>query len=205
MSLAVVPTSFQMPLVRPKRVDWTPSGGDAHAESMLLHDLEVARRFAYARRGRYMCDDEDDVVVDVGGVGEPFVYPQLSDVVRRLDHEMDEDDQEEYVLEEEEGYEFVYEEEYEVDEFVYEENPMNTLTYKVEEMTRAEFDKSMEQDCPVCLEELKRADCVTTSCKHSFCAKCYKKYPKQRSCPCCRQRVEMLTRYSVDYSDWFVL
>lgn len=199
MSLAVVPTSFQTPLVRPKRVDWTHEGDDAHAESMRLYDLAVARRFAYARRGRYTCDDEDDVVVDVGGAGEPFVYPQLSDVVRRLDPEMDDEADDEAD---------VYEDEYDVDsddesddESELEEE--SQMTYKIEEMTRTEFDKSMEQDCPVCLEELKRSDCVTTSCKHSFCATCYKKYTK-RSCPCCRQYVESLTTYCVDYSSFFM-
>jgi len=194
MSLSVVPTAFQMPLARPKRDHRTPEGLATYAESVRLYDLEVARRFAYAQRGRYTVDDEDDVVVDVGGEGEPFVYP----VARRLEDEMEEaeDDDEE---------EDVYEGEYEVDEFVYEESPLTLLLHKLEKMPRSEFDKPMEQDCPVCLEELKRADCVTTSCKHSFCATCYKKYPKKRSCPCCRQTVDMLTRYCVDYSDWFVL
>jgi hypothetical protein len=188
-----VSTAFQMPLARPKRDYQNPEGLAVYAESVRLYDLAVARRFAYAQRGRYTVDEEDDVVVDVGGEGVPFVYPQLSDVVMRLDPEMEEEEEDED------------EEEYEVDEFVYEESPMTLLLHKLEQMTREEFDKPMEQDCPVCLEELKRADCVTTSCKHSFCATCYKKYPKKRSCPCCRQTVDMLTRYCVDYSDWFVL
>ena len=209
MSLSVVPSAFQTPLSRPKRDHRTPEGSVAYTELVRLYDLAVARRFAYAQRGRYVCDEDDDVVVDVGGAGEPFVYPQfssrtevadrsslsnsaevirstMSDVVRRLDEELEATDGED---------------EYEVDsDLEYEENPMKTMIYKLEQMTRAEFDNPMERDCPVCLEELKRADCVTTSCKHSFCATCYEKYPKKRSCPLCRQSVEMLTRYCVEYT-----
>jgi hypothetical protein len=44
------------------------------------------------------------------------------------------------------------------------------------------------------LEEFTWANCVTTNCNHSFCVTCYEKYTR-RSCPCCRQRVNMLTTY----------
>jgi len=195
MSVCPVPSSvFQMPLARPKRDHRTPEGLAVYTESVRLYDLEVARRWAYMRRGTYVYDDEDDVVVDVGGAGEPFVYP----VARRLEDEMEEAE-----ADEEDVVEDVYEGEYEVysdDELEDEESSMKPMTYKLEQMTRTEFCKPMEQDCPVCLEDLKRADCVTTSCKHSFCATCYEKYPKKRTCPCCRQAVEMLTKYCVDYS-----
>jgi hypothetical protein len=50
----------------------------------------------------------------------------------------------------------------------------------------------MEHECPLCLEEFKRSDGVTTNCNHSYCASCYEKYTK-RSCPCCRQHVDTLT------------
>ena len=183
MSLSVVPASFQAPLVRPKRVDWTPGGLAAHVESMRLYDLAVARRFAYAYRGRYTRgdDDDDDVVVDVGGTGEAFVYPQLSDVVRRLDHEVEErEEEEEY--DNDDGMQWV-------------DSPIKPLTYKLQSLSEGELQTSMERDCPLCLEELKRADCVTTSCKHSFCATCYERYQKKSSCPCCRQRVVSLTTY----------
>jgi hypothetical protein len=190
LSGVVVPADFQTPLVRPKLDDREPGGFAAYSESMHLYDLAVARRFAYAQRGRYMCDDEDDVVVDVGGAGEPFVYPQLSDVARLLDPEME--------VEEDEAADVVsvYEGEYEVDsdyEFE-EENPMKKMTYTLKKITHKEFHKSMEQECPLCLEELKREVCVTTNCKHSFCVTCYDKYTK-RSCPCCRQYVDTLTTY----------
>lgn len=70
------------------------------------------------------------------------------------------------------------------------------LEYKLEEMTPVELQNLMEHDCPVCLEEMKRADCVTTSCNHSFCVTCYEKY-KNPTCPCCRQMVMSLTKYTL--------
>lgn len=233
--LSVVPAALQTPLVRPKRVDWTPEGLATHTESMRLYDLAVARRFASARLSytsverpgsmtkrftyvgmkKYRGGEDDDVVVDVGGEGESYVYRQLStefvyekedvvadvDVARRLDYETEDTDEEDVEDDDDEDEESVYEGEYEVDsDYEYEEEEeKEPMTYALEKMSHTEFHQSMEQECPLCLEELKREVCVTTSCKHSFCTTCYEKYTK-RSCPCCRQYVDTLTTYCLEDS-----
>jgi hypothetical protein len=193
MSLSVVPASFQTPIIRPKRVDWTPDGLAAHTESMRMYDLAVARRFAYATRGRYAYDDDDDVVVDVGGTGEAFVYPQLelSEVVRDLENEMEEEDEDEDDEEEEndDGMQWV-------------DSPLKPLTYKLQSLSEDDLHQTMDDACCFCLEEFTRANCVTTSCKHSFCVTCYEKYQKKSSCPCCRQRVVSLTFARFPVSIW---
>lgn len=175
MSLSVVPSSFQMPLAR------TPGGLAMYNESIHHYDLAVARRFAYAQRGRYIVGDDDDVVVDIGGTGEAFVYPQLSDVVRRLDQEMDDEDEDE-----DEDYD---------DGMQWVDNPMKRLVYKLQSLSYDDLHKTMDDACCFCLEELKRVDCFTTSCKHSFCVKCYEKYQKKSTCPCCRQHVVSITGF----------
>jgi hypothetical protein len=164
-------TSFNAPLFRPKRGDQTP---EAFAESLRLFDLEVARRFARA------------------GVSER--------APRQLNDEFEEEE------EDEDEYEYLSDEESEVEEYedysddeedrIREENSERPLNHKVVTMTHEEFYQSMEQDCPLCLDEMKRSDCVTTNCNHSYCASCYEKYTK-RSCPCCRQYVNMLTTYQL--------
>lgn len=134
MSRSVVPTSFQMPLVRPMQVDWTSAGFAAHTESVRLYNLAVARRFAYAYDGRSTRDE---------------------DTVKWLD------------------------------------TPMKR---KYKSLSYDDLHKTMDDACCFCLEDLKLADCVTTSCQHSFCAKCYAKY-KEKTCPCCRKTVVSLTKY----------
>ena len=175
MSLSVVPpASYQTPLVRPKQQGLT---SEEYAESVRLYDLEVDRRWAYSSRLAYRRytghDDAADVVVDVGGSGSAYVYErsqhsyshsELSEVARRLESQLG-------------GYDY-----------------KKHLKTKVKKMSMKKLDESMEQDCPLCLEELKRVDCVTTSCNHSYCASCYGKY-KKLSCPCCRQTVVSLTCY----------
>ena len=202
MNQFLVPSSYQTPLVRPKRAEHP---GDAYSVALWQYELELARRMAYSNlqvRNNVVnvdSDNDDDVVVDVGGVGSAFVYHQ-SEVARRLDFEentdnensfyvSDDDDDDNYTLERLEGNEY-YESDEEDEE---DEKPMN---HNVESMTQEELQMSTAQDCPVCLEDFKWADCVTTNCNHSFCVTCYEKYTK-RSCPCCRQYVDMLTTYCV--------
>ncbi len=176
MSLSVVPSSFQTPLVRPKRVDWTPGGLATHTKSMRRYDLAVARRFAYVTRGRYTYDDDDDddVVVDVGGTGEAFVYPQ----VRRLEGEMEDENEGEEDEEEER-----------------EESRTRHFTHKYKSLSYDVLHKTMDDTCCFCLEEFTRVDAVTTDCGHSFCSTCFESYKKKTKCPCCRQSVVSLTMY----------
>jgi hypothetical protein len=198
MNQLLVPTSYQTPLVRPKRGEHS---GEAYSVALWQYELELARRLAYSnltQRDRTVnvdSDDDDDVVVDVGGLGSAFVHRQ-SEVARRLDFDEnsfyvseDDDDDDNYTLERLEGDNY-YESDEEGEE---DEKPMN---HKVEDMTQEKLGTSTGQDCPFCLEEFNWADCVTTNCNHSFCVTCYEKYTK-RSCPCCRQYVDTLTTYCV--------
>jgi len=197
MNQLLVPSSYQTPLVRPKRGEHS---GEAYSVALWQYELELARRMAYSsltQRGRAVNvdsdNDDDDVVVDVGGLGSAFVYHQ-SEVARRLDFDensfyvSDDDDDDNYTLERLED-----DDSYESDEEGEEEDekPMN---HRVENMAQEKLGTSTDQDCPLCLEHFMWADCVTTSCNHSFCVTCYEKYTK-RSCPCCRQYVETLTTY----------
>lgn len=179
MSLSIVPASYQSPLVRPRQQGLT---SEEYAESLRIYNLEIDRRSAYSGRlaevyyMRYTGqDDADDVVVDVGGSGSAYVYEraqnsyshaELSEVATRLESLLGSKD-----------------------------NSTCYYKIKVQKMSMKKLEESMEQDCPLCLEELKRVDCVTTNCKHSYCASCYKKY-KKSSCPCCRQLVVSLTSYT---------
>ena len=181
MSLSVVPpASYQTPLVRPKQQGLT---SEEYAESVRLYDLEVDRRWAYSSRLAYRRytghDDAADVVVDVGGSGTAYVYErsrhsyshaELSEVATRLESQLGGRDHAT-------GYDY-----------------KKYFKMKVKKMSMKQLEESMDQDCPLGLEELKRVDCVTTSCKHSYCASCYGKY-KKLSCPCCRQTVVSLTCY----------
>jgi hypothetical protein len=194
MNTLVVPVSYQTPLVRPKRGN-TP--GPEYASALWRYEVEHARRMAYSNMREHVRDN-DDVVVDVGGTGRAMVYQQHQ-VARRLDFDGDDDEYNNY----EEEYDYVGSDDYNIydndsdDEYDNKngdddvEKPMN---HRVQSMTVEDLQRPMEQDCPVCLEELKRVDSVTTNCNHSFCVTCYEKYTK-RSCPCCRQRVDMLTTY----------
>ena len=177
MSLSVVPASYQTPLVRPKQQGLT---SEEYAESVRLYDLEVDRRSAYSRRLAYSryTGAAADVVVEVGGSGGAYVYErsqhsyshtELSEVARRLESQLD--------TVRKGGWDYA-----------------KLLEMKVKKMSMKKLQESMDQDCPLCLEELKRADCVTTSCKHSYCASCYGKY-KKMSFLCCRQTVVSLTCY----------
>jgi hypothetical protein len=200
MSVSVVPASFQTPLVRPRRNTYdvdTPEGFAAYTESLHFYDLEVARRLAYANMKKYAPEihdnDDVDVVVDVGGTGVSLVWGQPQ-VVRRLgfDQEYEGDDE---FLSDYESEDTEYEDNSDVESFFEEENPLYQMEYKEEKILQTDLEESMKQDCPLCLVELKRAECVTTSCKHNFCVECYEQYKKKSSCPCCRQTVNSLTRY----------
>lgn len=112
-------------------------------------------------------------------------HNMINDVLRYLNFDQEEDD--EFLSEYTE-----YDDDNGEEEIWWDDNI--TLEYKLVEMSPAELQNSMEHDCPMCLEEMKRVDCVTTSCKHSFCVTCYEKY-KKSTCPCCRRVVMSLTTY----------
>ena len=172
MSLSVVPASYQSPIVIPKQQGLT---SEEYAESLRLYDLEVDRRSAYSSRLAYRRYTGNDDTDNVGGSGTAYVYEparhsyshaELSEVVTRLESL-----------------------------FGSKDHATGYCKRKVQKMSMKKLQESMDQDCPLCLEELKRVDCVTTSCNHSYCESCYKKYTKS-SCPCCRQTVVSLTSYT---------
>jgi hypothetical protein len=86
----------------------------------------------------------------------------------------------------------------------FEENPMKPVNYVLKSVPVVELYERMPDDCCFCMEELSRAEAVTTNCGHSFCGGCFTRYRK-RTCPCCRQHVNRLTTYyayrSVDNDD----
>lgn len=86
----------------------------------------------------------------------------------------------------------------------FEENPMKPVNYVLKSVPVVELYERMPDDCCFCMEELSRAEAVTTNCGHSFCGGCFARYRK-RTCPCCRQHVNRLTTYyayrSVDDND----
>lgn len=60
-------------------------------------------------------------------------------------------------------------------------------------LSHEEYHKPVD-DCSVCFDSLSRSCCVTTSCKHSFCKSCLKKWKKD-TCPMCRQTVTSTTTW----------
>lgn len=102
-------------------------------------------------------------------------------------------EEDDYLTDSDQEDEYDTDDEYEV-HLRYEENPMKPLNYSLQAVTAAELQEKMPDDCCFCLEELTRAQAVTTNCKHAFCESCFNRYRKH-TCPCCRQQVTMVTAY----------
>ena len=136
--------------------------------------------------------EDDDVVMDVGGRG-------------RLEYrsETGEEDVESYLTLEGGDGDFEDDSDYDVAGVFEEESPMYVLTYSFKAVTQVELEEQMSDTCCFCLEEFKRADAVTTDCKHSFCTTCYERFRscpratvhQKRTCPCCRKWVTKLMTY----------
>ena len=122
--------------------------------------------------------EEEDVVVDVGGMGRPVAYR-----IPLEDEEYDEDDYDTDTDMESD------------DEIQREESYTKHLTHKYKSLSYEDHHKTMDDACCFCLEEFTCVDAVTTDCGHSFCATCFDSYKKQTKCPCCRHSVVSLTRY----------
>jgi len=114
-----------------------------------------------------------------------------ADFENRFVQEEDTDEDDDYLTESDSEDEYDTDDEY---EYAYEENPTKPLNYSLRAVTAAELQEKMPDDCCFCLEELTRAQAVTTNCKHAFCESCFNRYQKH-TCPCCRQRVTMVTSY----------
>lgn len=149
-------------------------------------------------------DEDDDVVMDVGGRGrleyraeEVEVDDESYLTLDGGDELSDYEDESDY---DEESPMHVY---YDRTGVFEQESPMHVLTYRLKTVTAAELEEKMTDSCCFCLEELKRADAVTTDCEHSFCVTCYDGFRtctrttarQKRTCPCCRKYVVKLTTY----------
>ena len=148
--------------------------------------------------------EDDDVVMDVGGRGrleyraeEVEVDDESYLTLDGGDELSDYEDESDY---DEESPMHVY---YDRTGVFEQESPMHVLTYRLKTVTAAELEEKMTDSCCFCLEELKRADAVTTDCEHSFCVTCYDGFRtctrttarQKRTCPCCRKYVVKLTTY----------
>lgn len=55
------------------------------------------------------------------------------------------------------------------------------------EMTLLKEDPIVSDSCPICMEDLKKTDIITTRCGHQFHGTClFKHLNKNDNCPCCR-------------------
>jgi len=169
----VVPAAFRLPLMRPKRVP-----GVDYEQAMRDYLAEVDRRFATVTPDA--STQEANTVEDEDEDEDGDEY--LSDGGTTLDFEDEDEDEDEY--------------EY-LSDGKYQENPMHAPKVSRERRTPAELQEKMSDACCFCLEDLTRAQAVTTDCHHSFCETCFQNYQKT-TCPCCRQKFRELTTY---YSD----
>ena len=135
--------------------------------------------------------EEEDIVVDVGGRGMPFAYRPDTVMVSRYVHESMS------VLREtrrprRSRHVGVYR------GMKWEDSPMKTSTYKLQPLSEDDLSKTMDDVCCFCLDEFTHTDAVTSECGHSFCVTCFKKYKKEKTCPCCRQHVGHMTKYCLE-------
>lgn len=55
---------------------------------------------------------------------------------------------------------------------------------------------NMQLECPLCLTQKLKKDCILTSCEHCFCENCYKQFWSFQDrhaalcCPCCRANIQ---------------
>jgi len=176
MSLSVVPSVFQTPLYRPNRGNLSE---EEYSVALLNYENQLAARFSMCCTGKrftpldFSCESDDDDEDD-------------------YDDEDDEDeDNDSWTTNTDTGTEYDVDEDDDEDE---EDQDEGTMNHRILNLPPEQLQRPTEDGCPVCLEEFTWANCVTTNCNHSFCVTCYEKYTR-RSCPCCRQRVNMLTTY----------
>jgi len=141
--------------------------GQDYAQAMRAYRDEVERRFACvppAPPREVETDEDDEYLSDEDTAGEN-----------------DDDDDDDTDTDHDDPYYF-------------EENPMKLLNHTQKPVSTKELQQKMPDDCCFCLEELLRANAVTTNCGHSFCQGCFGRYSK-KNCPSCRQRLTRLTTY----------
>lgn len=47
-----------------------------------------------------------------------------------------------------------------------------------------------DEECPICLEEIKKEDCLVTRCGHFFCMPCFAQHHEhKKECPICRTKI----------------
>lgn len=56
-------------------------------------------------------------------------------------------------------------------------------------------------ECPVCYEKTRKEKSFTTTCRHTFCSKCYKQMRRYSSrCPICRTNISITKRsHDINY------
>jgi len=189
--------AYLMPVVKPTKDPRGSKGFRLYAESVRRYELSGEGGVAVlAVEDDEEEDDEeeDDASTDL--------FQEWCDELRTATHDpLAVDDDDECVgdsdSEETDYYrdEYGVDSDYESDEDV-DEAAEVPVVRKVARMSREAWLVPMDQECPLCLDGLTRAECVTTSCQHAFCKTCYARYRK-RACPCCRQWVETLTCYDM--------
>ena len=165
-----VPAQFREPLIRPRRVP-----GEDYEQTIRLYLDEFKRRLALVPPSppspfQDADDDDDD--------DDEYLNDASTDEVDDGDYWSDEGTDE-------------YDDDHPRH---FEENPMKSVNYALKSVPVAELYEKMPDDCCFCMEEVSRAESVTTNCGHSFCGSCFANYRK-RTCPCCRQHVDRLTTY----------
>lgn len=87
-----------------------------------------------------------------------------------------------------------------------EQHTLNTINFKHNFITTIETGKyswEQEEECPICLDNVKSTKFVKLNCNHRFCIKCVIKSIKTNkkkihSCALCRCATEMVRVYDVD-------
>lgn len=176
--------AFLVPVVKPTKDPRGFQGFRMYAKSVQLYELVRGVQAEVAVAVEVDEDEDSDVR-----------FQEWCDELRTATYdpsERDADDESEH----HDYYRDEYEVEYEVEEDDQDEVPGVPMVQKVATVSCEAWLTPMDQECPMCLEGLTYAVCVTTSCRHAFCKTCYEQYRKM-SCPCCRQWVESLTSYDM--------
>ena len=69
-------------------------------------------------------------------------------------------------------------------------------------VTREEYERDCNDECPICMEKYKVKQSVETSCKHLFCNSCFqntfRNVPQgvRKNCPICRQNIVHTFKYT---------
>jgi hypothetical protein len=164
---SAVPYTVRMPLFCPNRASF--ANPVDYQEAMCKYEEELVKRLAY-----------------VTPTSSLNLNPDFENEDEDDDDDDDDSNSDYYYDDDESDFDF---------DFDYEENPLLLVVpYKTQKCTTEELQTSAGE-CSICLEDMTRANCVTTNCMHSYCGPCYNKY-KKLTCPLCRQRVVYFTRYA---------